>query len=58
MAKKILVNADFCEECETCVSVCPEVFEMGADGKAFVKNSDACNGNNCQEAIDSCTSGL
>jgi ferredoxin len=53
MAKKIVIDADLCEGCETCVSLCPDVFEMNAEGKAVVKNPDACNGNNCQEAIDS-----
>lgn len=57
MAKKIVIDVDLCEGCETCVSLCPDVFEISADGKAVVKNAEACNGNNCQEAIDSCPVG-
>ena len=57
MAQKIIIDEDLCEGCETCVCSCPDVFEMGADGKAHVKNLDACNTCNCREAIDSCPVG-
>ena len=52
MAKKIIIDTDLCEGCETCVEMCPEVFELGEDGKARVKNQDACNTCDCQEAMD------
>jgi ferredoxin len=29
MAKKIVIDEDLCEGCETCVSICPDVFELG-----------------------------
>lgn len=29
-----------CIACETCVSICPDVFEIGDGGLAVVKNSD------------------
>ncbi len=53
MAKPV-IDWDLCEGCESCVAICPEVFEMGDDGKAFVKNPDACGTCDCQEAIDTC----
>jgi len=34
---KVLVNKEKCLGCGTCVSICPEVFQLGADGKAEVK---------------------
>jgi ferredoxin len=57
MAKKIIIDTELCEGCETCVEMCPEVFELGEDGKARVKNQDACNTCDCQEAMDSCPTG-
>jgi ferredoxin len=57
MAKKIIVDEDLCEGCETCVELCPEVFELGEDGKVRVKNQDACDTCDCQEAIDTCPTG-
>ncbi len=57
MAKKIVVDKDLCEGCETCVSLCPDVFAMAEDSKAYGKNPDACNTCDCQEAIDSCPVG-
>ena len=54
MAQKIIIDEDLCEGCETCISLCPDVFEMSSDGKAAVKNAVACESCNCQEAIDSC----
>ena len=54
MAKKIVIDWDLCEGCETCVSLCPEVFEMRDDGKAYIKNPNALDTCNIQEAIESC----
>jgi len=57
MAKKLVIDEDLCEGCETCVSICPDVFELGENGKARVKNPNALNTCNIQEAIDSCPVG-
>lgn len=57
MAKKIIIDEDLCEGCETCVSLCPDVFELSDNGKARVKNSDAIDTCNIQEAVDSCPVG-
>lgn len=34
------VNKELCIGCGTCPSICPEVFEMGMEGKAHVKELD------------------
>ncbi len=57
MAKKIIIDEDSCEGCETCVSLCPDVFELGENGKAHIKNPNAIDTCNIQEAIESCPVG-
>jgi ferredoxin len=57
MAKKIIIDEDLCEGCETCVELCPDVFELGESGKARVKNPNALDTCNIEEAIDSCPTG-
>ena len=34
---KIKIDKEKCIGCQSCASICPEVFEMGEDGKAQVK---------------------
>ena len=50
----IQINEEECIGCETCVELCPDVFEMNADGdKATVKDPDSTL--DCvDEAIDTC----
>ncbi len=48
----IKVNKKKCIGCGACASICPEVFEMGDDGKAHVKNQK--NLPCVKEAIESC----
>jgi len=48
------VDANLCLGCGLCVTTCPEVFELGDDGKSFVKNPHGCKTCNCEEAIDDC----
>lgn len=52
----IVIDEQECIGCETCVELCPDVFEMDADGeKAVVKDPDSTD--ECvEEAIDSCPS--
>lgn len=38
MAKPV-IDVDACMACGACVGICPEVFEMGDDGKAHVKEN-------------------
>jgi len=35
---KIKINKEKCIGCGYCASVCPEVFELGGDGKSQVKS--------------------
>lgn len=48
----IKVDKEKCIGCQLCPTVCPEVFAMGKDGKAYVKvqKKIAC----VKEAIESC----
>ena len=49
----IVVNLDECIGCGVCESLCPDVFELDAEGKAIVKDpnsTDPC----VDEAIESC----
>lgn len=52
---KIVVDKEKCIGCGLCPTVCPEVFAMGADGKAMVKahKDIAC----VKEALESCPVG-
>jgi ferredoxin len=54
MAKCVVIDEDECVGCESCVELCPEVFEFDEDtGKAKVIKPDAVD--DCiQEAMDSC----
>ncbi|MBF0555903.1 MAG: ferredoxin [Nitrospirae bacterium] len=47
------VEPDLCTGCETCVSLCPEVFTMQGD-KSVVTSPDKCGTCDVQEAIDTC----
>lgn len=49
-----VIDQDLCVGCETCVAICPDVFEIRDDGKAYVTAEDKCNSCDCQEAMDSC----
>ncbi|QWR77323.1 ferredoxin [Candidatus Magnetomonas plexicatena] len=51
--KNPVVDQDLCTGCETCVSLCPDVFEMQGD-KAFAANPGKCDACDCQEAMDTC----
>ena len=52
---KVRVNADICIGCETCVDICPEIFEMN-DDIAITKeeNISADLQDSCSEAADIC----
>jgi len=53
-AKTVVVNQETCIGCGACVAICPDVFEMGSDGKSRVKKLGNCGKCDCQQAIDSC----
>lgn len=55
--KKPIVDREKCSGCGTCAALCPEVFEIGADGLSVVKKLESYDGYPIQDAIDSCPAG-
>jgi len=55
MAKKVVLDADECVACGTCVEICPEVFKMeeGDDAAQVIKATGGPE-DLIQESIDSC----
>jgi ferredoxin len=52
---KASVDKAKCIGCGLCVSLCSAVFDMGEDGKAYIKNSADCSKEKCcEEAAKSC----
>ena len=54
---KVSVDKAKCIGCGACVSMCPDVFEMGDDGKSHVKDSKACDKSDCEAAKNACPVG-
>lgn len=59
MATKFQVNKEKCIGCGLCVSLCPDVFELGEDGKSKVKEgADLEKNKECiKEAKEGCPVG-
>ena len=52
---KVRVDADLCIGCETCVDICPEIFEMNDD--IAITKTDSVPADlqgSCREAEDAC----
>jgi ferredoxin len=49
----VKVDQEKCIGCGLCVSMCPEVFELGDDGKSHVIG-EKCDKHNLKEIVDSC----
>lgn len=49
-----VVDYDLCIGCGSCVEICPEVFQVKDDEKAYVIGEDKCNTCNCEEAANIC----
>lgn len=55
MSKKVEIDTDECVGCQTCVELCPDVFEFDEDAeKATVILENGGDENCIQEAIESC----
>lgn len=52
--KIIKIDKNLCIGCGACVALCPDVFELREDGKAYVKNPEGCDKCDCQAAQDNC----
>jgi len=49
------IDAEKCIGDAVCEAMCPDVFEMGEDGKAIVINPDGCGEQcDCEEVADAC----
>ena len=55
MAKKVVIDQDECEGCESCVGICPEVLGFDEDKEvAYVIKPEGGPEDEIEEAIDSC----
>lgn len=55
MEKTVYIETEECIGCESCVELCPEVFEFDADNeKAIVVMPEGGDEDCIQEAIDTC----
>ncbi len=52
---KVRIDDDLCIGCETCIDICPEIFEM-SDDIAMTKMDNVPKDlqESCSEAVDSC----
>ncbi len=55
MAKRVVIDEDECTGCETCVELCPDVFEFNDDDEVAVVIQAEGGPEDCiEDAIDSC----
>jgi len=50
----IVIDEEECQACESCVELCPDVFEMSGDGEYAVVKDPNSTADCVEEAIDSC----
>ncbi|BCS87263.1 ferredoxin [Pseudodesulfovibrio sediminis] len=50
----IVVDQDECIGCESCVELCPDVFEMDADGEKALVIAEDSDADCVNEAIETC----
>ncbi len=48
------IKKNDCIGCELCTNICPEVFEIGKDGKAQVRKDADLKSKGLKDAIESC----
>ena len=52
--RKPTVDQNKCIGCGACAAICSDVFELGADGKAKVKNYDTGHDDCIEQSITTC----
>jgi ferredoxin len=52
--KRPVIDYDECIGCGSCAELCPEVFELRDDAKAYVVAEDRCDTCDCEEAVNIC----
>ena len=52
--KKVKINKEKCIGCGTCAALAPEVFEIGSDFKAFIKEGASFDGVDLDDIVASC----
>lgn len=50
----IVIDADACMACESCVELCPEVFAMNDDGDLAVVLDPSSTADCAEEAMEAC----
>ncbi len=55
MAKKVIIDTDECVGCESCVEICPDVFQFNDDEeKAYVVKDEGGPEDLIEEAMEAC----
>ena len=55
MAKKVYIDTDECVGCESCVEICPEVFQFDADEeKAYVVKEEGGPEDLIEDSMEAC----
>ncbi len=53
-AKNPFIDFEQCIGCGSCAEICPDVFEVREDAKAYIIAKDKCDTCDCREAADIC----